>query len=95
MGKMPSFPGNRRRLLLLLALPWAVGPLPLPDGGGGVSASEAGGWLRGRACADRWKGSRQGVGPSAMSLAGPWEGQGSARHSLAPLCPSDTVTNSS
>lgn len=27
---MPSSPGNGRRLLLLLALPWALGPLPLP-----------------------------------------------------------------
>lgn len=28
---MPSSPGNGRRLLLLLALPWALGPLPLPE----------------------------------------------------------------
>lgn len=27
-GKMPSSPGNGRRLLLLLALPWALGPPP-------------------------------------------------------------------
>lgn len=37
-GKMPSSPGNGKRLLLLLALPWSLGPHPLPEdlGGGGL-----------------------------------------------------------
>lgn len=42
---MPSSPGNGKRLLLLLALPWALGLHPLPEDLGvcvGVSANTEG-----------------------------------------------------
>lgn len=35
---MPPSPGNGRRLLRLLALPWASGPQPLPEDLGGVGS---------------------------------------------------------
>lgn len=48
---MPSSPGNGRTLLLLLALPWALGPHPLSEdlGGGAGSLQILKGVTRGRA----------------------------------------------
>lgn len=75
MGKMPSSPGNGKSLLLLLALPWALGPHPLPEdlGGGGSLQILKGVTPRKSSAqsANSWKeGSQQGFGPSAEPALG-------------------------